>query len=212
MKPKSYIISVSEGRGVYRHIRISSGATLKTLHEAITAAFKIEHASQPSFLPQRQAWGVHPLKYGTNSTKTTVAMRNVKLEDAGFAGKGTLVYTLVEPRVTFSCRTLRSLDEETLEPEVVRASGSNYDFKLAMERLVQTLIKTEMQQRNRAAMAEGDEIPEDAWEIMADYYLAAGNLYGIAPLKTVYDPVPQIPAACQFPQFHDLLPCAEPSG
>ena len=187
MKPSSYIISVSEGPGVYRHIRIASGATLKALHEAILAAYKIEHASQPFFLPQRRVWGEHPLKYGTNSTKTTVAMRNVTLEGAGFGGKGTLSYTLARPRVHFNCRTLRVLEEETPEPQVVRASGLNYDFKIAMSRLIQILVKNEMRQKDSAAMAEDDKIPDEAWEIMADYYLAAGNLYGIVPLKIVYD-------------------------
>ena len=98
----SYLISVAEGRGNYRHIRISSDATLLELHEAIAAAYKQEKGGSPSFQPQRQVKEGQSIKYRINKAKIAVAMRNVKLQDTGFAAKGILIYALAEPRVMFN--------------------------------------------------------------------------------------------------------------
>ena len=38
----SYVISVSQRTGCYRHIKISSAATLHALHKAIIAAFEFD--------------------------------------------------------------------------------------------------------------------------------------------------------------------------
>ena len=38
----SYIISVSAGKGCYRHIQINQSATLYKLHQAIISAFEFD--------------------------------------------------------------------------------------------------------------------------------------------------------------------------
>lgn len=182
----SYIISVAEGSGNYRHIRISSGATLMDLHKAILAAYELEKGSRPSFQPQRQAKGGQPIKYATNNTRTTASMQDVKLEDTGFAAKGLLTYTLYEPRFTLNCRTLQVLDEETQEPLVIRAAGSSLYFRLSLKRIIRNLEDEVQLLSTQAALETAASLPAETKRTLADYFLAASNLHGLVPLETIY--------------------------
>ena len=182
----SYVISAAERSGVYRHIRISSEATLLDLHKAVVKAYEVEEFRRPSFTPQSRGKGDKAVKYSTSNTKTTTAMRDVRLKDAGFAARGTLIYKLSDPGLTFRCRTLEILEEPTPEPQVVRASGSSYAFRLSMGRLFKTFnecLAAEKEMRAAFGVAELSLETEDTLEM---YFLAASNLYGLVPLETVY--------------------------
>ncbi|NLA53690.1 MAG: hypothetical protein GX858_04965, partial [Clostridiales bacterium] len=182
----SYMISVAEGPGSYRHIRISSDATLLDLHEAITDAYKLGKGGSPYFRPQMPAKGGQPIKYRINNSKTAVAMRQVKLKDAGFASKKTLIYFPAETPITLNCRTLRVLDEETPQPQVVRASGSAFDFKLGFQRALKALEAHAPMQSIREAEGKALGLPEKTQRKLAAYALAASNLHGLVPIETSY--------------------------
>jgi len=52
----SYVISVSLGTGCYRHIKISSSATLFRLHQAILNAFEFEDDHMHAFFMDNKRW------------------------------------------------------------------------------------------------------------------------------------------------------------
>jgi len=187
MSPGSYVISVAQGRGVYRHIRISSSASLLDLHNAMMSAFEITGAAPPSFAPMKSAQGKPSVRYSLNNTKNSVALRNVKLSDTEFASKSGMIYTLSDPRAAFSCRTIRTLDEPTSEPQVVRASGSSYRFLQALDNLIKTLKDKGLPPENLQVMEEIANLTKEQRDKLFEYYLAASNLYGIAPVNMVHE-------------------------
>ena len=186
MDNNSYIISVSEGPGVYRHIRIACKATLLDLHLAIAAAYSLEKVKQPFFTAPGRAGGKKAARYGTNNTKTALAMRDITLEGAGFGGNRALAYTLTEPHVHFTCRTLRVLDEETLEPEAIRSSGGYFAFRLDMSKALRELSRKENLLQALEAVDKASGIPGEGRRMLGDYFLAASNLYGLVPLETLH--------------------------
>lgn len=184
----SYIISAAEGRGVYRHIRISSDATLLDLHKAIVDAYGIDQPFKPFFTPQNPGKSKKDVKFGTNNTKTTIAMRDSKLKEVGFDGKSALIYTLAQPRLTFTCRTITHLNEQTPSPQVIRSSGGQFALNAVFEKMFKLIgTKDDKLTAQLNMVKDFVELPKESWKQMAEYYLAAGNLYGVAPLDIIHE-------------------------
>lgn len=172
-----YVISASLGTGIYRHIEISSEATLLELHQAILGAYNLNAARAPWFMPKRQKQGER-LKYSLNRTRTTIPMREARLKDTVFSTKGYMTHTIQEPGYEFNCRTLKMLHSDDPKTKVVAGAGSHiWYFKGAARwRLAAEL-----------ALREAEKgIAEAEVEMMLRYIIAAGNLYGIIPLDTLH--------------------------
>lgn len=187
MNPNSYIISAALRSGIYRHIQINNAATLLDLHMAISSAFDINIADRPSFTPIKSTPGKPSVSYSLNNTKNTVAIGEVKLSDTEFSGKTGMLYTLNNPQVTLSCRTIKTLNEPTPEPKVVRASGSSFRFMQSMDTLIRTLQAKGLPPENLQVLEETASLTKEQRNFVIEYYLAASNLYGIVPIITIHD-------------------------
>ena len=55
---KTFVISVSQGTGCYRHIRISADKTLNDLSDEILDAFSFDHDHLHSFFMDNRLWSL----------------------------------------------------------------------------------------------------------------------------------------------------------
>ena len=176
----SYIISVSAGPGIYRHIRVGSDFSLLDLHVACADAYDFGDVSEPSFVPARQKQGER-IKYSSNRTKTTLAMRDTLLRDTCLAGSGTLIYQTRQPKASFNCRRIKTLQETTDYPVVIKASGSSlYYFSPKLEALRDRYWAMKDQV---SAINELEALPDPTHDLLMDYIVGATNLFGIVPIS-----------------------------
>lgn len=183
----SYVISVANGSGVYRHIRISSIASLQVLSDAILSAYDLTDASAPAFLPVSEVEPGKPNKYSRNNTKTTTAMRRVMLIDSPFADVGRMVFTTSVPAFTFNCRRIKTTDEEVAEPQVIRSSGSLASGAYRLRRMLRELNERPEALEFLRATLEINLMPMQTRGLIVEYATAAVNLYGVVPLVFVHD-------------------------
>lgn len=120
----SYVISVSLGTGCYRHIQISSSATLFRLHQAILNAFEFEDDHMHAFFMDNKRWSQEDCYVSSKSEPTDRLTKRYSLEKAGVAkGKKFLYLFDFGDEWVFQCKVLRELDEKTDIPGVVRSAG-----------------------------------------------------------------------------------------
>ncbi|RAX29462.1 UNVERIFIED_CONTAM: hypothetical protein DQE83_27815, partial [Escherichia coli] len=80
-----------------------------------------------------------------------------------------MIYTLSDPRAAFSCRTIRTLDEPTSEPQVVRASGSSYRFLQALDNLIKILKDKGLPPENLQVMEEIANLTKEQRDKLFEY-------------------------------------------
>lgn len=122
----SYVISVSLGTGLYRHIRICVQATLADLHYAIMEAFGlVDNGQAYTFeMTLKNAEKAHYMIPGTGADGTDQANSYVLGEIMAVGSKCT--YTLsMEDNWKFTCKVLREIEEFTEDPVVIRKKGDN---------------------------------------------------------------------------------------
>ena len=131
VKMQSYVISVSVGKGCYRHIRIDADNTLSQFSEAILDAFEFDNDHMHAFFMDNRAWSQDPYACywsdpddegmidNMNPSTYEVTLRALKLAE----GKKFLYLFDYGDEWRFSCRVLKALDEQTKEPQVVRSVG-----------------------------------------------------------------------------------------
>lgn len=120
---KSYVISVTLGKGCYRHIKISAGATLYDLAVAILDAFDFDNDHLHAFFLDNRVWSdadsyyLEPDFGQRDSTGYT-------LEEADFRKDLKFVFLFdFGDEWRFKCKVLRELDEASKGAEVVRSVG-----------------------------------------------------------------------------------------
>ena len=121
---ESYIISVSLGKGCYRHIRIGAGATLSSLSSAILGAFGFNDDHAHAFFLDNRLWSDADCYYARgieNSKRTT---KNYTLQVAGLC-QGKLFKYLFDfgDEWVFQCKVLRVFEEDTGTPVIIRSAG-----------------------------------------------------------------------------------------
>ena len=79
----SYIISISQRTGCYRHIRISSTATLHALHKAILEAFEFVDDHEHAFFMDNRVWSHESYYFSTRIRPGDPTTRKAKLEKFG---------------------------------------------------------------------------------------------------------------------------------
>lgn len=196
---KSYVFSVSLGTGCYRHIRIAQKATLFQLHQAILNAFGFDDDHAHAFFMSNHAWDpltayVHPtMEPGDRSTK------KFKLSQFKFQ-KGDLFKYIFDfgDCWTFQCKFLRPLDEQTDIPGVIRSKGEAPPQYAACEddawdedgedEPVELADFPEIYEQERLLkMYRALRIPQETQDLLYIYCLAAVRLYGVIPLKRLYE-------------------------
>ncbi len=117
----SYVISVSLGAGCYRHIRISAGATLYDLHEAIQDAFGFDDDHLHAFFMDNRAWSDNSYSNDDMSGGTTTDM--VRLSKVLSKGQKFLYIFDFGDEWRFQCKVLRLNDEPCEISEIIRCVG-----------------------------------------------------------------------------------------
>ncbi len=126
MKEISYVISVSAGKGCYRHIRIDGSCTLFELHECILDAFEFFDDHAHAFFMNNRAWDESDAYYAemVDEDQEYRHTSDVRLKELGLAVGGKFLYVFdFGEEWRFACRVLKVLGEATAEPEVVRCVG-----------------------------------------------------------------------------------------
>ena len=120
----SYVISVSLGTGCYRHIQISSTATLYSLHQAILNAFKFEDDHMHAFFMDNKRWSQGDCYVSSKSEPTDRLTKRYSLQKSNIAkGKKFLYLFDFGDEWVFQCKVLRETDEKTDIPGVIRSVG-----------------------------------------------------------------------------------------
>lgn len=207
---KSYLISVSYGKGCYRHIRIAASATLYQLHTAILNAFDFVDDHAHIFFMNNRVWDFKDT-YASIVTDfhdrlTMDYTLNVLNLAKGKAFK--YVFDFGDEHL-FQCRVLQVLDEATGVPIVVRSVGQSpeqypdwnedEDDEDEAERTIawDDLDDQPGDDDGSAPLPLPETYPEETIQQLLDnlpmeddvvaqlytYFLAAARLYGIIPLR-----------------------------
>lgn len=119
----SYIISVSVGKGCYRHLRVSGQDTLHDFADTILWAFGFEHDHLYSFFMDDKWWSqeaaYHSPYAEEEPSADSIQLYRLKLE-IGQSFKFLFDYG---DEWQFQCKVLQVLDEATKEDEIVRIRG-----------------------------------------------------------------------------------------
>ena len=120
----SYIISVSAGKGCYRHIQINQSATLYKLHQAIISAFEFDDDHCHAFFMDNKYWGHGDTYFSVKSDSTDRLTKSYRLERLGLK-KGRQFKYLFDfgDEWWFQCKVLRTVEERTDIPKVIRSVG-----------------------------------------------------------------------------------------
>jgi len=120
----SFVISVSLMPGCYRHIQISSDATLVELHEAILEAFEFDDDHAHAFFMDNQAWSDTNAYYSDMIEDADLFTTDFTLDSVINSDDQKFKYIFdFGEEWTFQCKVLKRIEEETELPTVVRAKG-----------------------------------------------------------------------------------------
>ncbi len=177
----SYVISVLYASGCYRHIRISSKASLLRLHRAILEAFEIHHDQLHAFFMNNRSTSTADCYYAKKAN-TGRSTSDYKLEQLGLTAGKKFKYRLEigEMHWTFQCRVLRELPQTTRKPEVVRSVGD----APALWNLEDFLPEIYSDERLDQLWAQVS-LPEQTVREVSDYVAAAANLYGVISVNNL---------------------------
>ena len=170
---KSYTFSVSFKKGCYRHIKLSSTATLSILHTAILEAFGLAGGRMHVFFMNNLAWDNTDGYYCTGfSDSKNPATDEVRLCDFKLDTPFIYIYDFGHEK-RFTVKLLKVTEEETKNPVLVRSCGEFFltdrsvkepDFESAKDKEV--------------------SLPDDKESLVLLFASAAANLYGFVSLKT----------------------------
>ncbi len=196
MPNKSYIISVSLGGGCYRHIRISTGAILMDLHAAILNAFQFDDDHEHAFFMDNRLWSDEDSYYSEGIEDADRFSSEYKLDDAGLhVGKPFKYVFDFGDEWKYQCKVLKVLDEETLEPQVIKSVGdAPMQYDVACKDLDNdkddgdddpeaTIFPETYDDEKLKKMYAGLALPKETVQLLLQYFDAFANLYGIIPLR-----------------------------
>lgn len=122
----SYVISVSLGTGLYRHIRINANDTLDDLHCAILDAFGFEEDGHlyAFTLPSKTWFQESYISPYVEETDDENAAEHTIAEVLPVGSKCNYTFDFGD-EWQFTCKVLRAIDEPTETPVVIRKKGEN---------------------------------------------------------------------------------------
>lgn len=122
----SYVISVSAGTGCYRHIQISTTATLYKLHQAILKAFDFEDDHGHAFFMDNHYWSHGNPFFSTKMRGNERLTKNFKLEKFRFSKGDQFKYIFdFGDEWRFQCKVLRETEDRIDIPCVIRRVGAS---------------------------------------------------------------------------------------
>lgn len=121
----SYVFSVSLYPGCYRHIRISAHDTLLHLHKAIQLAFNFDDDHCHAFFMDNRAWSSQGGYYSSSLEEKNRCTRDHPLDSFHLQPRQPFKYVFDYGDCwTFQLKLLKTLDEPTEYPLIVRSVGA----------------------------------------------------------------------------------------
>lgn len=194
----SYLISVSQRTGCYRHIRISSAATLYKLHKAIIDAFEFDDDHEHAFFMDNRVWSHESYFFSAPIRPGEPTTRKSKLEKLGLV-KGSKFKYLFDfgDEWVFQCKVLQILDEATPKPIVVRSVGEapeqypefdeDWDEDDEWEDNEFIPLATRINPDDLKKLFDSLPIEKKTRICLHQYFDAAARLYGIIPVSKLLE-------------------------
>lgn len=121
---ESYVISVSLGRGCYRHIRVSGKCTLWDLHCAILEAFEFDDDHAHAFFMDNVKWSDRDSYYTKDAAEGERTTEKSRIGNVGlYKGKAFKYVFDFGDEWTFQCKVLKVEQGDSGEPQVIRSKG-----------------------------------------------------------------------------------------
>lgn len=191
----SYIISVSAGKGCYRHIQINQSATLYKLHQAIIDAFEFDDDHCHAFFMDNKHWGHGDTYFSTKSRSTDRLTKSYRLERLGLE-KGRQFKYLFDfgDEWWFQCKVLRTVEERTDIPKVIRSVGEppvqypeeewadEEDWDEDEDNQEEELTRAEIE-----ALYSAIPLKRETVALIHRYADAAARLYGLISLNELWE-------------------------
>lgn len=188
----SYTISVSLGTGCYRHIKISSRATLYRLHKAILGAFDFDDDHEHAFFMDNRTWSDEDCFVSSKLHSGDRVTKGCSLEKLELS-KGDRFKYLFDfgDEWLFQCKVLQELDEETAKPVVIKHVGVSPDQYPQWEEEAENEELLSLTERLDQEMIDRmfGLLPLDGAtrETLHLYFDAAVNLYGVIPVSKLLE-------------------------
>lgn len=195
----SYVISVSQRTGCYRHIKIPITASLYKLHKAIIDAFEFDDDHEHAFFMDNRVWSHEASFFSSQMRPGDLTTRKCKIEKLGLS-KGDKFKYLFDfgDEWVFQCKVLQILDEATPKPVVVRSVGEapeQYpEFDVDFDEFGDDWEEDEfvpLATRLKPDVLEKlyDKLPIDKSERISlhQYFEAAARLYGVIPVSKILE-------------------------
>lgn len=192
----SYIISVSAGKGCYRHIQINQSETLYKLHQAIISAFEFDDDHCHAFFMDNKYWGHGDTYFSTKSRSTDRLTKSYRLERLGLE-KGCRFKYLFDfgDEWWFQCKVLRAVEERTDIPKVIRSVGEppvqypeeEWDDEEDWEGEEVDDQEEELTREQIEALYSAIPLKRETITLIHRYADAAARLYGLIPLNELWE-------------------------
>lgn len=188
----SYVISVSLGKGCYRHIQIASSATLYRLHKAILEAYQFDDDHQHAFFMDNRVWSHEAAFFSTKTERGEKTTRQIRLEKLGLKPGDRFKYLFdFGDEWRFQCRVLRQLEENAAEPVIVRSVGDapeQYpDYEEEWEPSIAVELPERFDEQRIRSLLSGLPLSKETAEELHAYFEAAARLYGVIPVSKLLE-------------------------
>ncbi|MCM1578408.1 MAG: plasmid pRiA4b ORF-3 family protein [Ruminococcus sp.] len=121
---KTYVISVSLGKGCYRHLKISGGDTLDDLHYMIQEAFDFDNDHMYAFFLDNKAWSDNCYSPEDSEGKGCDSGKYSLSDILSEKQKFLYIFDFGD-EWRFSCNVLRIEEGICKEPEIIRSVGES---------------------------------------------------------------------------------------
>lgn len=186
----SYVISVSLGKGCYRHIQISASATLYKLHQAILYAFEFQDDHLHAFFMDNRCWSRVGAYYSTDEMADGRDTKKYKLKDLRLSEGDRFKYIFdFGDEWRFQCKVLRKLEESTKTPIVIRSVGEapeQYPV-FDQEELWDDGEEAPLTREQIDEIYERIPLSRQQIDLIHKYMDAASRLYGLVSLAKVWE-------------------------
>lgn len=121
---ESYVISVSLGKGCYRHIRIGGDRSLWELHAAILDAFEFDDDHAHAFFMDNKMWSDRDSYYAEGVEAGLRTTKKCRLSSLGlYKGMGFKYVFDFGDEWMFQCKVLRVEDKDAGKIEILKSKG-----------------------------------------------------------------------------------------
>ena len=121
---QTFVISVSLGKGCYRHLKISGRETLEELSDSILWAFRFDNDHLHTFFMNNKIWDTSACYSSPYAEDGCPSTAKHTIQSVGLQVGQKFVYLFdFGDEWRFDCKVLKILDEDTKETELIRIRG-----------------------------------------------------------------------------------------